>query len=166
MINSKIRYALIAVAAVASLVWMAPDGQAAPGRHRRGGGFDQLELSDGTRSAIRDVLEQSKSATQAVRTRLREERGVLRELMQADLPDAAAVRDQIARVGATQIELRQARSDARLQAMALLTAEERQQLRELSSERRGRGWRGRGPDGRRGRGRGCDDASEPAPVDE
>jgi Spy/CpxP family protein refolding chaperone len=132
------------VLAVAALI--ATAASAGPGHPHRGGSFSKLELSDETRAAIRDAHEQARPASKELREKLRLERATLRELLDADAPDVSAVRQQIANIGAVRTEIEQHRMETRLQALALLTGEQRQQLREARKEmreRRGKGRRGR-----------------------
>lgn len=133
------RYIVGFVSALAAAALVATAVHAGSEHHRRRADiFSKLDLSDSARSAIEDVFAQARPLGKELRTKQREERAALRELMAADAPDITAVRTQIANVGAAQTELHQHRAETRLRALAVLTPEQRQQLRDARKEMRER----------------------------
>lgn len=97
---------------------------------------DQLGLDEATQAQITQLVEASRSQREVLREASQREREVLRELLAADTPNTDAVMEQIDVLGSLRTSLRKERLRSWLEVRALLTPEQRQQLREMRSERR------------------------------
>jgi len=96
---------------------------------------DRLGLDDDTRAAIRAIVDESRARAAELHDDHREARRALRDLLEQDSPDEAAVMKQAELLGAIETQLRKHRLQALLRIHALLTPEQRKEMMALHRER-------------------------------
>lgn len=101
-------------------------------------GVDRLEriaerigVDQPTKARIAQIIGRSRREALSMRERLHGERAKLRRLLQQDLPAERAVLAQVDKVGAQKLALKRLRFQTMLQLRRVLTAAQRQALREL-----------------------------------
>jgi Spy/CpxP family protein refolding chaperone len=120
------------------------------GTHRGDGigglAFRGLDLSEAQRKEIDEIRERQQRRAITARAELQEAALDLRKLMRDDRPDRGAIESEIDKIAELRGSLMKSRINARLEAMSVLTEEQRDQLRERrmkgpqrGSERDGRG---------------------------
>jgi Spy/CpxP family protein refolding chaperone len=111
--------------------WMGGYGYGGGPRVGRGYGaaLSQLDLSSDQREKIALIQENVRERNWATMGRLRAETFKLRRLFTAERPDADAVAEQQKRVDALRQQLTKARVEAHNEMQAVLTPEQRDQLR-------------------------------------
>jgi Spy/CpxP family protein refolding chaperone len=92
-------------------------------------------LSAETVARVRAVIEESRPAADELREQVRGERRALHELLMQDSPDRNLVLQQAERVGGLETELQKHRLSTLLTVHALLTPEERAELRSRMEKR-------------------------------
>jgi len=92
-------------------------------------------LNAETAARVRAAFEDSRPAAEQLRVRLGSERRALHDLLAQDAPDRNVVLQKIEQVGELQIELQKERISTLLTVRALLTPEERAELRTRMSNR-------------------------------
>ena len=110
---------------------------------------ERLGLDDQTRQRIRQIADESHTRGQTIQESLRQTHTEMRQLLEQDMPDEAAVLQQAEKIGKLRTDKQKNRLTAMLQIRALLTPAQRQTLTELRREdrpprrdRRGKGrWR-------------------------
>ncbi len=103
-----------------------------PGMMGYGAGIlEALDLSDEQREKILAVQEEMRSKNWATMGKMRAEVFKLRRLVYADSVDANALADQQKKVDELRRELLKARVESRKQVEAILTPEQKKQLRDL-----------------------------------
>lgn len=102
---------------------------------------ERLGLDAKTLEKIRGISEATKEQSSDLRTKLREARMTMRQLLSAETPDKAAVMKQVEIMGAIMTDLRKHRMATILEIRALLTPKQRQELIEIVKEFRSK----RGP---------------------
>ena len=116
-----------------------------PGRSRHAGPpaarfiekhAEQLGIDETTRQAIQGLVEEARTRGRETRASLKQARTDMRELLEQDSPDEAAIMQHAERLGALRTEVRKNRLRAMLQIRALLTPEQRQALTALRKEKR------------------------------
>lgn len=107
----------------------------------------ELGLTDQQIEKIRSIEKQNAGQRSALQERQRDGQKKMRELMEADQPDEAAIMKQIDINGQAMIDMRKAQVGEMLEARKVLTPEQLQQARGLIRQRLG----GVGPDARRPR---------------
>lgn len=136
-----LRNSLASLAVVAAGLLLALAAEARPPHHRSGEFLErhaeQLGLEPAQSEAISQLIEQSREQGESLREQVHELRGGLRELLQADVPDAAAVMAQADALGAVETDLNKLRLSTMMGIHAQLTPEQRAQLKELRGELRG-----------------------------
>jgi Spy/CpxP family protein refolding chaperone len=121
---------------------MRPDG---PGGH--GGGFaakfllrpeakEKLGLTDEQVTKIRELDYASEKQAIELRAKAEQAELELRQLMQAETPDRDAIMKQLDKVGQAQTEMRKLQTGNRLDVQAALTAEQREKIKTVMTERR------------------------------
>lgn len=140
--------ALVAGLALTSMAVARGHGHDKGGRH--GGGLahveravERLELDAASRERVFAILDASRAEAREFRREMREARGELRSLLDAETPDAAAVFAQVDVVGALRTEAQKQKLRTLLEVRSVLTPE---QWQELSRFRKGPKHR-RGPHG-------------------
>ena len=106
------------------------------GRMRLG---ERLGLTEEQRGKIKTVFESHKAELGPLAQKMMSERKTLRELMQADKVDEAAIRAQAAKVAALEADRAVARAKIMQEIRPLLSAEQKQRLQELKAEWEKRG---------------------------
>jgi len=106
-----------------------------PGGWRRGGGgrgfaLQGLELTDEQQKKIADIRDTQTRANIQARGNLQIAQLDLRKLIRVDKPDQRAINAQIDRIGTMRTNLQKSRISSMLEIRAVLTPEQRQQLRE------------------------------------
>lgn len=96
-----------------------------------------LRLTKEQREQIRGIFEKHREGLAPQRKELRAGRDALRELMQADKPDEAAIRAQVGKVSATQAELAVLRAKMFAEVRAVLTPEQQKKFKAIREKRRG-----------------------------
>jgi Spy/CpxP family protein refolding chaperone len=174
--STKLAGLVAVVVALAGSEAFAEQGRDAPtsrqgirGRAHAGPGFmgwKALALSEDQTRELSAVWQEHRAKVAPLRDRLRAMHGELRTLWQAERPDRGRIVAKQDVMDGIRRQIRIARTDLRLAALAVLRPEQRQQLEGRLEERRGRlqidgrVGRGHGPRGRRGpRGRGFDPAT-------
>lgn len=153
--SRRSRMSALAVACVLGLGLAATssardaDGEGCHGKASRGQrlarALERLELDAETRSAVDEILDGNRDSQRARRREMHQAHRELRALLDAETPDEAAVLAQAELLGGLETEARKERLAARLQVQALLTPEQRAELRDVLDEHPGHG------PGRRGR---------------
>jgi Spy/CpxP family protein refolding chaperone len=101
---------------------------------------EALNLDAETLSAIRSIVEASKSTGDQLHAELRELHEGMKALLSQDTPDESAVMKQIDSIGAAEVEMHKHRLGTMLEIRALLTPEQREEMTRLREDSRGR-WR-------------------------
>ena len=160
----------VALAAVIGIGATAAIATATPGaRHsRRSHGFSverlarKLGLSADQTSRIQAIEDQKAKDTIALRTRIEQARNEARKMALGDNPDRTQIFAKIDEVARLHAEMRKIEVGARLDQRALLSPEQREQFRDLVTERMERfGHRGHGDGAHSGRFRGGDMEARP-----
>lgn len=95
---------------------------------------DRLGLDDATLESIEAIVASSREQSDGLRTQLRAAHERMRQLLEADVPDEAAVLAQASTIGGLETELHQTRLRALLQIRGLLTPEQRAELQRIRDE--------------------------------
>ena len=117
---------------------------------------DDLGLDQATRDRLKEQLKATRESLKGKHQEVRAGRDALKQLMEADAPNRAAVMAKIEELGRLQTEIKKVQMGAMLDLHAALTPEQRAQLRDRMGKWRkgkGKGMRGPGPDGERPHGR-------------
>jgi Spy/CpxP family protein refolding chaperone len=136
--------AAAAVAAAGLLLALAAEARPphAGGRGGPGGMFlerhaEQLGLEPAQREAIQGLMDSSREAGEPLREQVHELRRGIHELLMSDEPDVEAVMARADALGAAETELHKLRLSTMMGIHAVLTPEQRAQMRELRGELRG-----------------------------
>ena len=141
----------IAIIAVAALV--AGAGLAAQGRGGGsfGGTLRHLDLTEDQRASIRTVVREHRESAAATRQSMRTAWQGLREAVTAEVVNETAIRAVVAEAATHQADAAVLRAETNAAIMALLTADQREELKQLRenarenrAERCGRPGPGRG----------------------
>jgi Spy/CpxP family protein refolding chaperone len=95
---------------------------------------DQLGLSAETRTAIQQVIDESRARGEAIRENLRGEHEALHELLKQPLPDESAVMAQAEAISALELSAKKNRFRAMIAIHGLLTPEQRDELVAIREE--------------------------------
>jgi Spy/CpxP family protein refolding chaperone len=95
---------------------------------------ERLGLDQAALDRIRAIVDASRAEGSALRDRMRDERGAMRDLLSQDNPDEAAVMHQADAVGAAMTALKKHHLATMLKIRALLTPEQRAELEKLRQE--------------------------------
>ncbi len=144
---SKIGFTALAVATLIALPLVA---SARPGGgHGMEQAIEQLGLDEQTRTSVFEILDSSRTEGRNLRQKVREAEDQMRSLLEADTPDEAAVMAAADEVGLLKTAANKQRLRTMLAVSALLTPEQRAQLREQHEQKRARrgerGERRKGP---------------------
>jgi Spy/CpxP family protein refolding chaperone len=101
------------------------------GGYGRGGGLAALDLSSEQRDKIAAIQEENRRKNWDAMGQLRSEQFKLGQMYNADKVDSAAVAEQQKKVDELRRQLLKSRLDARNQVAAILTPEQRKQLRQF-----------------------------------
>jgi Spy/CpxP family protein refolding chaperone len=145
---------LVAVLAGAAIAQNA--GPQGPGPRRGPGGpggrgfagdlgLRGIELTETQREQVRTIMERHQTGLQQAMTRLRDAHRGLAEATQADSLNEQTVRTQAAAVGSAMADEAILRARMRSEVLAILTAEQQQQLKQRAGQRREAGPRQRRP---------------------
>ena len=139
-------------------------GARQPGRGPMGPGMiaQRLELTQAQQDQLKTFRDQHQKDVQAASERVRAARQTLREAMQTEAPDEAAVRTAGAAMAGAQVEMMALQARSRGQFVKMLTPEQRQKFGQMQEGMRlmrdrwgqGGGMMGRGGMGGPGMGRG------------
>jgi Spy/CpxP family protein refolding chaperone len=99
----------------------------------------QLGLSEAALAQIKDLAFAAEQEAIGIRAELQKEQLELRKLMDADVPDEAAVMRQIDEVMVQEARMRKNQVGLLLKVRKLMTPDQRAQLDRLMMQRRGRG---------------------------
>jgi Spy/CpxP family protein refolding chaperone len=135
---------LMILPAAAVVLWMVGIAEARPGGGcgpKHGGEplqryIDALDLDSPTREKVQEILDASKQERAGFRARIRPEFERMRNLLDQDEPDEAAVMQQVEKIGLIKIEGRKAMLGTLLRVRALLTPEQRETLMEMKRQER------------------------------
>lgn len=94
-----------------------------------------LGLSREQRSQVRDIFGRNRDEAAPARKQLFAERRTMRELVQADAPDEAAIRAQAQKIAVVEGDLAVRRAKTFGEIKAVLTPEQRKKFRELREKR-------------------------------
>jgi Spy/CpxP family protein refolding chaperone len=108
-------------------------------------GLDQAQVDE-----IDSILSQSRQEGKAIREQLREARGEMKSLMEADAPDERAVMAHIEEVGELKVELKKLKVGAMLDVRGIMTPEQFAEFKEIRKQKRSDRQQGDGPPRRRG----------------
>lgn len=137
---------LAAIAAVVATVSFAPvtasaimgeDGLPPAGRHFKKMATE-LGLSSQQKEDIKEIFSKSRSQAEPLMKQLKTERRALRELVQADIIDEAAIRAQSTKVAAVEADLSVQRAQVAQQVRAILTPEQVQKFKVIQAKRNSR----------------------------
>jgi Spy/CpxP family protein refolding chaperone len=143
--NAALRTLTLSAGLLSALLWTGLASAERGGFGHHGGGpsahmieehAEALGLSDEQLAAIRSVADKSRSQSEALRAKLDDAHATMRDLLQVDQPDEAAVMAQAERIGALETERRKLRLRSTLDIRSQLTQEQRAQLVALRQERR------------------------------
>lgn len=98
----------------------------------------ELDLDAETEATIHELFESDREARASHHQELRDARHTLGELLDAEELDEAEVFAQVDQIGALSLEARKQGLRVRLDVRALLTPEQRRELKQLRDERRPR----------------------------
>ena len=113
-------------------------------------GLDEAQVSE-----IESIVSESREEGKALREQLREAKGEMKSLMEADPPNERAVMAHIDEVGELKTELKKLKVGTMLEIRSILTPEQFAQFKEIRKEKRAeRRQGGDGPPRRRGGPRG------------
>jgi periplasmic protein CpxP/Spy len=133
--------------------------QGGPGPAGFVGPLQRLGLTAAQRDQVKSIVDSHADELKALAERGRTAHAGLREAVDADAVNDAAIRQKSAEVAAVQADMAVARAHVRAEVLQVLTAEQREQLKKLAADRAARGPAGRrgsggpGPGAPRGRGR-------------
>ena len=113
----------------------------------------QVGITDEQAAAIRTKVADFRKTKIRQRADLQVKRIDLRQLLAADKPDRAAINAKLQEISTSQLALEKSSVDFRLDMRDAITPAQREKIRQLMSERRGRGGPGRGGWGQPGQGR-------------
>lgn len=157
MRNGTSRRGLAAGAAVLGLFLAAGAAMAGPAGRRGGaagdlrGALGALDLSDGQRAKLEEILREERQRREALRRESWDARQALRTAAEAPAPDAAEVGRAYLRLRESRKANVEARQETKERISSILTDEQKAKLEELRSRR---GMRQDGRLGRPGRDRG------------
>jgi Spy/CpxP family protein refolding chaperone len=103
-----------------------------------------LDLSDTQQEQIKAVMESHRDEQKAIGDRMRTAREALRDAIEADTFDEAAIRAAAARIGAVEADAAVLQGKIRAEIVALLTPEQAKKAKQLRSEMENRMKDGRG----------------------
>ena len=120
-----------------------PMGRGGPmgGGGRMGGPLGELralDLSEAQQTQVRELMDQQREATRPIHEKAMAARKALRDTIDADTVDEAAIRQRSAEVAAIDADLAVAEARLRQAVWQLLTGEQQQKLRELRAKRQER----------------------------
>jgi Spy/CpxP family protein refolding chaperone len=95
---------------------------------------EELGIDDATLAQIERIIDASRESAEAIYDEHRAARDAMRALLDADAPDRAAVMAQAEVIGEIDVRKHQYRLATMLEIRALLTPEQRTQLRAIKSE--------------------------------
>jgi Spy/CpxP family protein refolding chaperone len=104
-----------------------------------GRGFAALDLTDAQRDRMADLHERQQRKAIQARAELQIARMDLQKLMKADSPSATSINSQIDRLARMRADMQKSRVATLLETRALLTPEQRKQLREAKPGAPGQG---------------------------
>jgi protein CpxP len=102
-----------------------------------GGEFRGLDLTDDQRAQLRKIREARQAEFKAAGEKLGAARQGMRELIQAEPINEAAIRAKSAEVAAAEAEVAILNAKVRAESLQILTAEQQAKLKELGTQRRG-----------------------------
>lgn len=110
-------------------------------------GLDEAQVSE-----IESIVSESREEGKAIREQLREAKGEMKSLMEADSPNERAVMAHIDEVGELKTELKKLKVGTMLEIRSIMTPEQFAQFKEIRKEKRAerRQGGGDGPPRRRG----------------
>ncbi|UCE85617.1 MAG: Spy/CpxP family protein refolding chaperone [Deltaproteobacteria bacterium] len=97
---------------------------------------DELGLDEATREAIREIIDASRDDAEDLRADLHDLHQEMKDLLETDAPDEAAVMRQAEAIGALETEMHKHRLATLLAIRALLTPQQRETLMQIREERR------------------------------
>lgn len=126
----------VAATVIGMLVAGASSAEPPFGRYRHGPGpegfieehAEELGLDAETQKAIEQIIEESRDRAAAAHRETRRLRLEMRDLLDQESPDEAAVMQQADAIGAAETELHKQRLEALIKIRALLTSEQRERL--------------------------------------
>ncbi len=158
MRNETSRKGLAAGAAVLGLLLAAGTALAGPAGRRTGsdggerrGALERLDLSDGQRTKLKEILEEGRERRETLRRESWDARKLLRAAAERPAPDEAEVGRAYLRLRESRQANVEAREKTKEKIASILTAEQMAKLEELRARR---GMRQDGRPGRSGRDRG------------
>lgn len=92
---------------------------------------ERLALDQETLATIRTIVDASRAQGETLRTELRQAQAQMRALLSHEVPNEAAVMQQVDAIGALELAVRKQRLQAMLRIRALLTPAQRQELMRL-----------------------------------
>jgi Spy/CpxP family protein refolding chaperone len=92
---------------------------------------ERLGLDQETLATIRTLVDESRAQGETLRTELRQAQAQMRALLSQEVPNEAAVMQQVDAIGALELAVRKQRLQAMLRIRALLTPAQRQELMRL-----------------------------------
>lgn len=126
----------LTVAATSAIAFAQTPADGAPHRHGHRGAFRQLganlNLTDAQKQQMKDIRSADRASNQQLYTDLRTKSRELRALRQANDPGAAAAK---AEIESMKPQVEAARKASRLAMLAVLTADQRAQLKEARQSR-------------------------------
>lgn len=137
---------LAAIAAVVATVSFAPvtasaimgeDGAPPAGRHFKKMA-SELGLSIQQKQEVKEIFSKNRPQAEPLMKLLKTERRALRELIQADVIDEAAIRAQSSKVAAVEADLAVQRAHVAQQVRAILTPEQVQKFKAIQAKRNSR----------------------------
>jgi Spy/CpxP family protein refolding chaperone len=99
---------------------------------------EELGLDDEQRQAIRAIVDESRAEAEELHQQLRDAHKALRDLLEQESPNEAAVMKQAEKIGSLETAMHKHRLGALLRVRAVLTPEQREQLTRLRDEVRDR----------------------------
>ena len=126
--------ASISIAPVTASAIMGGDGLPPAGRHFKKMATE-LGLSSQQKQEVKDIFAKSRSQAEPLMKQIKTERHALRELVQADVIDEAAIRAQSAKVAAVEADLAVQRAHVAQQIRAILTPEQVQKFKAIQAKR-------------------------------
>ncbi len=98
--------------------------------------IQKLNLSDAQKEQIKALIAQAREKTRPQRELVMNERKKLRELIEADMPDANAIRAQTQKLASYEAELNVVRAEERKKIESILTPEQRSEWKKIRQERK------------------------------
>jgi Spy/CpxP family protein refolding chaperone len=96
----------------------------------------RLGVSDATLKRMRATFDNARAEGDAIRRKIQVEQATLRGLVDADVPDEAAVMAQAEKIGAMSVDQRKAQLRAIIAVRAMLTPEQRAELTKIRTEKK------------------------------